>query len=47
MKLFPNSQELKERLAIADDSALLRYVESKRSLEQPIDTSLSFLDRRP
>ncbi len=47
MKLFPGSQELKERLAIADDSALLKYVESKRSLEQPIDTSLSFLDRRP
>ncbi len=47
LKLFPDSVELKERLAIADDSALLKFVESKRSLEQPIDTSLSFLDRAP
>jgi tetratricopeptide (TPR) repeat protein len=44
-KLFPESAELKERLAIADGSALLKLVESKRSLEQPIDTSLAFLDR--
>jgi tetratricopeptide (TPR) repeat protein len=43
--LFPDSPELKVRLAIADDSALLKFVESKRSLEQPIDTSLAFLDR--
>ncbi len=44
-KLFPDSTELKERLAITDDSGLLKFVESKRSLEQPIDTSLAFLDR--
>ena len=46
-KLFTASRELKERLSITDDSALLKYVESKRSLEQPIDTGLSFLDRQP
>ncbi len=46
-KLFSASAELKERLSITDDSALLKYVESKRSLEQPIDTGLSFLDPTP
>ena len=44
-KTFPNSPELKERLAIKDDAQLLKYVESQRSLEKPIDTDLSFLDR--
>ncbi len=44
---FPESAELKERLAINDNRALLKYVESKRSLQQPIDTGLSFLDRKP
>lgn len=44
-ELFPESADLKDRLVIADDSALLRFVESKRSLEQPVDTGLSFLDR--
>lgn len=46
-KLFPASSELKERLSITDDSALLKYVESKRTLEQPVDTGLSFLDPAP
>ena len=46
-KLFAASAELKERLSITDDSALLKYVESKRSLEQPVDTGLSFLDPTP
>ncbi len=46
-KLFAASPELKERLSITDDSALLKYVESKRSLEQPIDTGLTFLDPPP
>jgi tetratricopeptide (TPR) repeat protein len=46
-KLFAASPELKERLSITDNSALLKYVESKRSLEQPIDTGLSFLDPTP
>jgi tetratricopeptide (TPR) repeat protein len=44
---FPQSTELKERLAIDDNRALLKFVESRRSLQQPIDTGLSFLDRRP
>ena len=44
---FPESAELKERLAIQDDQAVLAYIESKRSLENPIDTSLSFLDHEP
>lgn len=45
LQLFPDSKELKERLAIAEDAALLKFVESKRSLEQPVDTGLGFLDR--
>ncbi|MCH7808137.1 MAG: CRTAC1 family protein [Planctomycetes bacterium] len=44
---FPESAELKERLAIEDDQAVLVYIDSKRSLQNPIDTSLSFLDREP
>ena len=47
LKLFPDSEALRERLAISDDGALLTFVEKNRSLEQPIDTSLSFLDRAP
>jgi len=41
---FPGSADLSKRLAIADNTALLSYVEDQRSLQQPIDTSLSFLD---
>jgi hypothetical protein len=44
---FPDSTALKERLAIGDDAALLKFVETKRSLDQPIDTDLSFLEREP
>ena len=44
---FPESAQLKEHLAFQDDQALLAYIESKRSLQNPIDTSLSFLDREP
>jgi hypothetical protein len=36
---------LKERLAIKDDAQLLKYVEGQCSLDRPIDTDLSFLDR--
>lgn len=43
--LFPQSQELRERIKLRDDDQLLDYIESKRSLEAPIDTDLSFLDR--
>ena len=45
-KAFPTSPELKERLAIKDDAQLLKYVESQRSLEKPIETDLSFMDRQ-
>ena len=41
---FPGASELAERLAITDDGELLEYVELNRSLDRPIDTSLSFLD---
>ena len=44
LALFPKNKELKERLAIKGNDKLLQFVESKRSLEQPIDTSLAFLD---
>jgi hypothetical protein len=45
LKFFPDAKELKDRLAIKDDAALLKFVEGQRSLERPIDTDLSFLDR--
>ncbi len=41
---FPDSTELKERMAIRGNRDTLKFVESKRNLEQPIDTSLAFLD---
>ena len=47
LTLFPNSKELAARLAITDHRKMLRYVESKRNLEQPIDATLGFLDREP
>jgi len=46
-KKFPDAQELKERLAITDDSKLRKFVEDQRSLDRPIDTDLSFMDREP
>jgi tetratricopeptide (TPR) repeat protein len=45
LKAFPDSQELKDRLAIKDGAQLLKFVEGKRSLDHPIDTDLSFMDR--
>jgi len=45
LKAFPDAKELKDRLAIKDDAPLLRFVEGQRSLEKPIDTDLSFMDR--
>ncbi len=44
---FSGSKPLRDRLAIKDNAALLKFVESQRSLEQPIDTDLSFVDREP
>jgi hypothetical protein len=45
LKAFPDSKELKDRLAIKDDTQLLKFIETQRSLEHPIDTDLSFMDR--
>ncbi|MCH8965096.1 MAG: VCBS repeat-containing protein [Planctomycetes bacterium] len=47
LALFPHSLALENRLAIADDGALLKFVEDQRSLQRPIDADLSFLDRKP
>lgn len=44
LKAFPDSKALKTRLQVKDDDALLKYVESERSLDTPVDTSLAFLD---
>jgi len=44
---FPEAEELKERLAINEDDALLEFVEGQRSLQSAIDTDLSFLDAKP
>ncbi|MFQ5655161.1 MAG: ASPIC/UnbV domain-containing protein, partial [Planctomycetota bacterium] len=41
---FPDSRELEVRLSITNDKELLEFVLAERSLERPIDTSLSFLD---
>ena len=41
---FPASRPLSDRLAVAGDRALLEFVEDRRSLEQRVDTDLSFLD---
>jgi tetratricopeptide (TPR) repeat protein len=45
LDLFPGDASLARRLAIPDDRGLLEHVEAERSLEQAIDTDLSFLDR--
>ncbi len=44
---FPDAPQLKERLAIEDNGELLSYVLKNRSLDQPIDTDLSFVDGIP
>jgi tetratricopeptide (TPR) repeat protein len=43
--LFPDSAALQQRLAITDARSLRRFVEDARSLQRPIDTDLSFVDR--
>ncbi|MCP4246328.1 MAG: hypothetical protein GY778_04695, partial [bacterium] len=43
---FPEAPALTDRLAVKDDKKLLEYVEDARSLEQPIDTDLSFFDQQ-
>ncbi|MFQ5491207.1 MAG: FG-GAP-like repeat-containing protein [Phycisphaerae bacterium] len=47
LALFPNSKELKQRLGMKDNDALLEFIKDQRSLESPIDTDLTFLDREP
>jgi hypothetical protein len=44
LNAFPKSIVLRNRLSIKEDNELLKFVERERSLEQPIDTDLSFLD---
>ncbi|MBX3395641.1 MAG: VCBS repeat-containing protein [Phycisphaerae bacterium] len=41
---FPEDSDIKARLSLTDDSALLRFVEDQRSLERRIDTDLGFLE---
>jgi len=47
LKRFPQSEKLEARLAVRGDGEQLEYVEGQRNLEQPIDTSLAFLDGAP
>jgi tetratricopeptide (TPR) repeat protein len=44
---FPGASVLEERLAIADDRALLGFILGVRNLERPIDTDFTFLDGAP
>ena len=44
LQAFPQARELKARLDAKDDDAQLACVESQRSLDRPVDTSLAFLD---
>ncbi|MFQ5568918.1 MAG: FG-GAP-like repeat-containing protein [Rhodothermales bacterium] len=44
LDLFPGHPDLERRLSILGDDAMLDFVESQRSLDQIIDTDLSFLD---
>jgi tetratricopeptide (TPR) repeat protein len=45
LRIFPGSPELRERLEIDKNEALLEFVLERRSLEAPIDTDFSFIDR--
>ncbi|MCH7886011.1 MAG: tetratricopeptide repeat protein, partial [Planctomycetes bacterium] len=47
LSLFPDSVDLQQRLAMKTDGEVLKYVVNHRSLEQPVDTSLAFLDGKP
>ncbi len=44
LKKYPNSPDLRERLAVEGDKTLKKYIANVRSLEQPIDTDLAFLE---
>jgi len=45
LEAFPGDEQLETRLALAGDAEQLAYVEDQRSLERPIETDLSFLER--
>ncbi len=42
---FPDSAALTERLAVKGDKALKKFIADARSLEQPIDTNLTFVEQ--
>ena len=46
LKAFPEAKELKARLDARSDEEQLVYVQSQRSLDKPVDTSLAFLDEK-
>jgi len=45
LKIFPDAKELKGPPRHQGRHATAQFVESHRSLERPIDTDLSFMDR--
>ncbi len=47
LKLFPESEAIKTRLAIKKDRKLDKFVMDARSLENPIDTNFAFIEREP
>ena len=46
LEVFPGAEELQEHLAVEGDEAVLAFVQQKRSLEQDIDTDLTFFEGR-
>jgi tetratricopeptide (TPR) repeat protein len=44
LELFPGDEQIQDRLNISEDNELLDFVLSRRSLDEPVDTDLSFLD---
>jgi len=44
LDLYPESGDLRERLELEGEDATLAFIESVRSLQNPIDTDFSFLD---
>jgi enediyne biosynthesis protein E4 len=44
-KLFPSSEALAERLKLDSDDAVAAFISNERSLEHPIDTDMSFIER--
>ncbi len=42
---YPDAEAISTRLGITDDDALLDFVEDARSIDRPIDTDMSFVER--